>query len=119
MFIAPFTHMLPLLVLAPSQHANLPDLQTLYTRTHFARVDLCTSMAPMLSCHWPSLDLLASALTPVLRDMEASIKVELNNETGWCTMPTISFLINKSVSDLCKYVEYILTQRNKERDANA
>jgi hypothetical protein len=76
-FTAPFAHMLPLLFLAPSQHANLPDLQTLYTRTHFARVDLCTSMAPMLSGHWPSLDLLASALTPVLRDMEASIEVEL------------------------------------------
>ena len=77
MYIAPFTHMLPLLVLAPSQHANLPDLQTLYMRTHFAKADLCTSMARMLSGHWPSLDLLASALTPVLRDMEASIEVEL------------------------------------------
>jgi hypothetical protein len=31
----------------------------------------------MLSGHWPSLDLLASALTPVLRDIEASIKAEL------------------------------------------
>ena len=42
-----------------------------------SNADLCTSMARMLSGHWPSLDLLASALTPVLRDMEASIEVEL------------------------------------------
>jgi hypothetical protein len=34
-------------------------------------------MARMLSGHWPSLDLLASALTTVLRDIEASIKAEL------------------------------------------
>jgi hypothetical protein len=39
-FTAPFTHMLPLMFLAPSQHANLPDLQTLYMRTNFSKVDL-------------------------------------------------------------------------------
>jgi hypothetical protein len=72
-FTAPIVHVLPLLFLAPSNHANLEDLQVLYGCVKFADIDMSLSMARILSGHWPALDLFASALTPVLRDMEARL----------------------------------------------
>ena len=110
-FTAPVVHMLPLLFLAPSKHANLEALKVLYGLIKFADIDLSSSTAQILAGHWPSVDLFASALTPTLRDMEASIKGVLENETGWRTMPVIPLLNDKSLADLAELVKYVMDAR--------